>query len=237
MTPRQLQKLDQALRAFVGGLVAGMGRSERRDAMRQYVQGLLLDGERKSMEPMAARLIDDPSELVAMRQRLQECISVSRWDERDIFRQLARKIDAELPGVEALVIDDTGFPKKGKASVGVARQYSGTLGRTDNCQVATSLHLASEAGSGCIGLRLYLPETWTEDRARREKAGIPEEVLFETKWRLALRLVEDALAWGVQKHVVLADAGYGEVSEFRQRLTELGLVYVVGIPRNPPVSG
>ena len=127
MTPRQLQKLDQELRSFVGVLVAGMGRAERRDATRQYVQGLLLDGERKSMEPMASRLIDAPSELVAMRQRLQECISVSPWDEREIYRRLALKLEAEMPGVEAFVIDDTGFPKKGKASVGVARQYSGTL--------------------------------------------------------------------------------------------------------------
>lgn len=139
-----------------------------------YVQGLLLDGERKSMEPMASRLIDDPAELVAMRQRLQECISVSPWDERDVYRKLALKLEAEMPDVEALVIDDTGFPKKGKASVGVARQYSGTLGRTDNCQVATSLHLASEKGSGCIGFRLYLPESWTEDRERCRKAGVPD---------------------------------------------------------------
>jgi SRSO17 transposase len=231
MTPRQLQKLDQELRAFVGGLVAGMGRAERREAMRLYVQGLLLDGERKSMEPMAARLIDDPSELVAMRQRLQECISVSSWDEREVYRKLALKLEAEMPDVEALVIDDTGFAKKGKASVGVTRQYSGTLGRTDNCQVATSLHLASEKGSGCIGFRLYLPESWAEDRARREKAGVPDDVVFATKWRLALQMVEQALGWGVRKHVVLADAGYGEVTEFREGLAALGLTYVVGVPR------
>ena len=137
-----------------------------------------------------------------------------------------------MPDVEALVIDDTGFPKKGKASVGVARQYSGTLGRTDNCQVATSLHLASEKGSGCIGFRLYLPESWTEDRARCRKAGVPDDVVFETKWRLALQLVEQALSWGVRKHVVLADAGYGEVHDFREGLTALGLCYVVGVPRN-----
>ena len=196
-----------------------------------YVQGLLLDGERKSMEPMASRLIDDPSELTAMRQRLQECISVSPWDEREVYRKLALKLEAEMPDVEALVIDDTGFPKKGKASVGVARQYSGTLGRTDNCQVATSLHLASEKGSGCIGFRLYLPESWTEDRARRRKAGVPDDVVFETKWRLALQLVERALSWGLRKHVVLADAGYGEVTEFREGLAALGLTYVVGVPR------
>lgn len=229
MTPRQLQKLDQELRTFVAELIRGMGRPERREAMQSYIYGLLLDGERKSMEPIAARLVSDPSEVVAMRQRLQECISVSTWDERETFRRLALKLDAELPEVEALVVDDTGFPKKGKASVGVARQYSGTLGRVDNCQVATSLHLAGERGSGCIGLRLYLPSSWTDDRERCRRAHVPDTVEFEEKWRLALRLIDDALAWGVRKHVVLADCAYGDVGDFRDALTQRGLPYVLGV--------
>ena len=230
MTRLQLRKLDQALETFLDELTADMGRPERQRAMEAYVHGLLLDGERKSMQPMAARLVDDPDEAEALRQRMQECVSQTRWDERELFRRIARKVESDLPGVEALVVDDTGFAKKGEMSVGVARQYSGTLGRTDNCQVAVSLHLASEAGSACIGFRLYLPESWACDPVRCEKAKVPDDVDFETKWRISLGQVRDALSWGVRPHVVLADAGYGEVTAFRDGLTELGLKYVVGVP-------
>ena len=130
------------------------------------------------------------------------------------------------------VIDDTGFPKKGHLSVGVTRQYSGTLGRTENCQVATSLHVAGEKGSGCIGLRLYLPEAWTEDRARCDAAGVPNEIAFKKKWEIALELLDQAFAWGMPHMPVLADAGYGEGTEFRDELVTRGLRYVVGVPGN-----
>ena len=192
-----------------------MGRVERRAAMRNYVTGLLLDGERKSVEPMAARLVDAPEQIGAMRQRLLDCVGKSDWAETEVLRRLAMKLERELPGVEAFVIDDTGFPKKGELSVGVSRQYSGTLGRTDNCQVATSLHLAGEAGSGCIGFTVYLPEAWTDDRSRCRAAGVPEEIGFRRKWELALLQIDDALRWGFRPHIVLADAGYGDVGEFR----------------------
>src|SRR5512136_3401781 len=138
--------------------------------------GLLLDGERKSIEPIAARLVDDAAEIQPMRQRLQQAVVVADWPDEEMRRRLALKIDAELPGVEALVVDDTGFPKKGKHSVGVVRQYSGTLGRVDNCQVATSLHLAGERGSGCIGFSLYLGKEWTDDRARCRAVGVPDDI-------------------------------------------------------------
>ena len=164
-----------------------------------------------------------------MRQRLQECVSISTWSDKDMYARLALKIDRELPGIEAFVIDDTGFPKKGVHSVGVSRQYSGTLGRIDNCQVATSLHLAGEQTSACIGFRLYLPETWTSDLPRREKTGIPDAISFQEKWRIALDLLDDALHAGTRHHVVLADAGYGDISEFRTGLTKRKLDYVVGI--------
>jgi SRSO17 transposase len=156
-------------------------------------------------------------------------VTVSAWDEDELFRRVAMKIEAELPGIEAFVVDDTGFPKKGTHSVGVARQYSGTLGRTDNCQVAVSLHLAGEQGSSCIGMRLYLPEVWTDDRERCAKAGVPEEVKFKKKWCIALDRIDAALGWGVSHHLVLADAGYGDATEFRCGLTERGLLYAVGI--------
>ena len=121
-----------------------------------------------------------------MRQRLQQAVTVASWGDDELFRRIARKVDGELPGIEAFVVDDTGFPKKGRHSVGVARQYSGTLGRVDNCQVAVSLHLAGEAGSGCIGMRLFLPEAWTVDVGRRAAVGVPDDVVFEHKWQLAL---------------------------------------------------
>lgn len=219
MTPRALKQLDRELTAFLERLTTGMGRPERRAAMAQYVTGLLLDGERKSIEPIAARLVEDPSEVQAMRQRLQQCVVVSPWAAETIFARLARTLDRDLPDVTAFVIDDTGFPKKGRHSVGVARQYSGTLGRTDNCQVATSLHLAGERGSGCIGMRVYLPEAWTIDRARCQAAGVPDTIAFAPKWQHALTLLDAALEAGVRRHVVLADAAYGDVTAFRAALT------------------
>jgi SRSO17 transposase len=232
MTPQQLRKLDRELGEYIDWLTDGMGRPERREAMGLYLTGLLLDGSRKSIEPLAARLVDDSTEIEGMRQRLQQCVTVSKWAEAEVFRRIAKKVDAELPDIEALVIDDTGFPKKGEHSVGVARQYSGTLGRIDNCQVATSLHLAGERGSACIGLRLYLPEEWANDRRRRNKAGVPEDVTFESKWELAIHLIDQALDAGVRPHIVLADSGYGDSSEFRSALRTRGLDYAVGV-RHP----
>jgi SRSO17 transposase len=191
-------------------MVEGMGRRERRRALQDYLTGLLLEGGRKSIEPMAARLVEDEAHVEAMRQRLQQCVSAAGWSNWEMRRRLALKLQEQMPEVEALVVDDTGFAKKGAHSVGVARQYSGTLGRTDNCQVAVSLHLAGKRGSGCIGMRLYLPEEWVQDMERRRAAGVPEEVGFQRKWEIALTLVDDALEWGVRPYVVLADAGYGD---------------------------
>jgi SRSO17 transposase len=235
MKPTELRKLESELHEFLWEMFEGLGRRERLESMSWYVTGLLLDGERKSTEPMAARLVDHAGEVSGMRQRLQECVSISAWSEDVVLSRLATKIEAELPDVEALVIDDTGFPKKGKHSVGVQRQYSGTLGRRDNCQVATSLHLAGEQGSACIALRLYMPEPWCSDGERRLKAKVPADVVFLRKWEIALRQLDDAFRWGVRRHVVLADAGYGEVTEFRDGLDERKLHYVVGIPGEPVV--
>lgn len=229
MNRRALKKLDVELTKFLDEMFSGMGRRERLEAMRAYVSGLLLDGERKSVLPMAARLVDDEHEIQAMRQRLQECVSVSSWPVSKVWRRLALHVERELPGVEAFVIDDTGFPKKGTHSVGVQRQYSGTLGRIDNCQIAVSTHLAGEYGSACIGMDLYLPESWASDKARRTKAGVPGEVEFREKWRIALTQLDRALDAGLRKHVVLADAGYGDITEFREQVTARGLPWMVGI--------
>jgi SRSO17 transposase len=240
MTPHALKKLDRELSAFIAEMTDAMGRPERRAAMGHYITGLLLDGERKSVQPMASRLVHDPAEADAMRQRLADCVSSSPWSDAELMRRLALKFERDLPGNEVFVIDDTGFPKKGHLSVGVHRQYSGTLGRTENCQVATSLHVAGEQGSGCIGLRLYLPEAWTDDRKRCAAAGVPEETEFKKKWEIALHLLDQALSWGLEKKPVLADSGYGEVTEFRDALVQRGLRYVVGVPGNhliwPPGS-
>lgn len=229
MTPKEMARLDRELREYIESMTQDMGRPERRQAMSLYVTGLLLDGERKSIEPMAARLVEDARQIPAMRQRLQQCVVTSPWSDDEMFGRLARKLEQGLPGNKAFVVDDTGFPKKGTHSVGVQRQYSGTLGRTDNCQVATSLHLASERGSGCIGFRLYLPEVWIDDRARRRSVDIPDDVEFRRKWQIALAQIDDALSWGVRKHVVLADAGYGDAAEFRDGLSSRGLRYIVGV--------
>ena len=236
MTPNQLRKLDRELTGFLDEMIAGMGRPERRAAMRHYIMGLLLDGERKSVQPMAARLVKDEVDADAMRQRLQDCVSLSRWSDEELLRRLALKFDRELPGVEAFVVDDTGFAKKGEYSVGVARQYSGTLGRTDNCQVAVSLHVAGAHGSGCIAMRLYLPqEEWASNQQRRSAAGVPEAVEFRTKWEISLAQLDVALSAGVDPHVVLADAGYGEATEFRTGLEQRGLHYVVGVSGVPTI--
>jgi SRSO17 transposase len=240
VTPKQLRKLEDKLTDFVDEMTVDLGRPERRRAMGWYVSGLLLDGERKSIQPMAARLVTDDREAEAMRQRLQQCVVVSGWDEEEVRRRLARKVDDELPDIEAFVIDDTGFPKKGKHSVGVHRQYSGTLGRTDNCQVATSLHLVGGSGSAMIGMQLYLPKAWTDDRQRCQRAGVPTEVAFQTKGQIALQLLDRALSWGVRKHVVLMDAGYGDSPDFRDAVRDRGLHHIAAVASNhlvwPPGS-
>jgi SRSO17 transposase len=235
MRPSQIKKLERELGEYITSMTVDLGRPERRRAMGWYLTGLLLDGERKSIEPMAARLVGDTAETEAMRQRLQQCVSISDWSDRELLGRLACKLDGELPGVEAFVLDDTGHPKKGRHSVGVARQYSGTLGRTDNCQVAVSLHLAGEQGSGCIAYDLYLPEQWASDLNRRRGVGVPEEVVFRPKWQIALQQIDVALQHGVRRHVVLADAGYGEITDFREGLVERGLTYLVGVNGQPIV--
>jgi len=235
MNRRELARLDRDLSEYLDTMLAGMGRVERVAAMRSYVTGLLLEGERKSIAPMAARLVDSTAEVEAMRQRLQQAVVIASWSDDEMFGRLGSKVDAELPGIEAFVVDDTGFAKKGSHSVGAARQYSGTLGRVDNCQVAVSLHLAGEAGSACVGFGLYLPTEWTDDAARCAKAGVPSTVGFRKKHEISLAQIDRAIAAGIRRHVVLADAGYGESGWYRDELTERGLRYVVAVNGIPVV--
>lgn len=212
-----------------------MGRSERREALAMYVQALLLDGERKSMVPLASRLINDESQIEAVRQRMQGAVNVAEWDSNIVFQRVAKEATRQLAGVNAWVVDDTGFVKKGTHSAGVQRQYSGTLGRVDNCQVATSLHLASDEAGICIGMQLYLSPLWCDDAERRTKAAIPQAVEFRKKWQIALGQIDTAVQWGLEKRPVLADAGFGDCAEFRNELHQRGLHYVVGIAERTSV--
>ena len=224
MTASEIEKCRNRLEQFLGDLLEPLGRSERRQWSSVYVRGLLLDGERKSIEPMAARL---PEGNV---QALQQLIGQSPWPWAPVWERLARRMTAELAPDPVWVLDDTGFPKQGRHSVGVERQYSGTLGKTANCQVAVSLHQVGPEESTILGWRLYLPESWIQDAERRAEAGIPGAVGFRTKGQLALELIDEALAWGLRGGVVLADTAYGEVTEFREGLEARQRPYVVGIP-------
>jgi SRSO17 transposase len=224
MTESEIEKCRERLEQFLAGLLEPQGRRERRHWSSVYVRGLLLDSGRKSIEPLAARL---PEGNV---QAMQQLIGQSPWPWTPIWQRLAQRMTAELMPDPVWVIDDTGFPKQGHHSVGVARQYSGTLGKTANCQVAVSLHQTGTEESVILGWRLYLPESWTEDPQRRAEAGIPAEVKFLTKWQLALELIDEARGWGLRCGVVLADAGYGESTEFRQELETRQLPYALGIP-------
>lgn len=223
MTASEIDRCRKRLEQFLTDLLEPLGRRERRQWSSVYVRGLLLDGERKSIEPMAARL---PEGNV---QAMQQLIGQSPWAWAPVWQRLAQRMTAELAPDPVWVIDDTGFPKQGRSSVGVERQYSGTLGKTANCQVAVSLHQAGREESTILGWRLYLPERWTGDAERRAEAGIPETVEFRTKWQLALELIDEALAWGLRAGVVLADAAYGEVTEFRDGLEARKRPYAVGV--------
>jgi SRSO17 transposase len=223
MTEDQIAKCRPRLERFLLDLLEPIGRSERRHWGDVYVRGLLRDGERKSIKPMAARLPDGNV------QAMQQFIGQSPWEWQEVWARLGRRMTAELEPDSAWVVDGAGFPKQGEDSVGVDLQYSATLGKTASCQVAVSLHHVGEQGSAVLGWRLYLPESWAKDKERRQTAGVPEEVVFKEKWELALDLIDEVRDWGVPDRIVLADAGCGEATEFRDALEERDLGYVVGV--------
>jgi SRSO17 transposase len=203
-------------------MLTPLGRKERRHWGCLYVRGLLLDGERKSIGAMLPRLPD------ASQQSLQQFVSQSPWPWHQLWQRLAIKLSRAFTAT-AWIIDATGFPKQGSHSVGVHRQYSGTLGKKGNCQVAVSLHQAGPQGSSALGWRLYLPQVWAADQQRRTKAGVPNEVAFRKKWELALELIDQAVEWSLTPRVVLADAGYGDITDFRRGLQKRNLAYAVGV--------
>ena len=232
--------------AYADGLASVLGRSERAAGLKAYCTGLMLPLERKSVEPLAASTA--PGRVSAQHQSLMHFVSASPWSDEKLLAKVREQV---LPGIEAhgpieaWIIDDTGFRKKGRHSVGVARQYLGEIGKQDNCQVAVSLSLANAWASLPVALRLYLPKAWAQDGARRKVAGVPEEIGFATKPQIALEQIRRACEAGLPPGVVLMDAGYGVDARLRLGVTGLGLAYVAGVqgdtlvfaPGHQPAAG
>lgn len=252
MTPGELAAVRGRLEEFAAEMFALLARRDQRDKGVTYVRGLLLDGRRKSMQPMAARLGVD-------HQGLQQFVSSSTWAVEPVRERLARRV-VEVVAPDAWVVDDTGFAKDGTASPGVARQYSGTLGKVGNCQIGVSISAVTDAASCPLNWRLFLPEGWDDAcastpeaaaaiRDRRTRAGIGDDARHREKWRLALDMLDELGGWGLAPPVVVADAGYGDTAEFRDGITARGGHYVVqvqgvlsahaadAVPEVPPYSG
>jgi SRSO17 transposase len=227
---------------YVDGLASVLGHADRVGPLRDYCTGLILPGERKSVEPMAAKTA--PARAAAQHQSLLHFVGVASWSDEKV---LAKVREMVLPAmerqgpIEAWIIDDTGFPKQGKHSVGVQHQYCGQLGKEANCQVAVSLSIANHSASLPVAYRLYLPKEWSTDRARRNKAGVPRDIRFKTKPEIALEQIRWACESGLPRGVALIDGAYGTDSRLRTGMTALGVSYVVGIQPKilvwPPGTG
>src|ERR1043166_176127 len=222
---------DVRFAAYVAALVDVIGHADRATPLRDYCTGLLMPAARKSVEPIAA--VTAPARGAAQHQSLLHFVGQAPWSDAAVLTKVRDLVLPAIEGtgpIEAWIIDDTGFPKKGRHSVGVARQYCGQLGKRDNCQIAVSLSLANHAASLPIAWRLYLPLEWTADAARRTAVGIPETVGLLTKPEIALEQIRAAHAAGVPRGVVLMDAGYGSNTRLREEIGALGLAYIAGIP-------
>jgi SRSO17 transposase len=221
---------ERRFRQYVERLADALGHADRREPLRAYLTGLCLPGERKSIEPMAARV--DPRHVAARYQSMHHFVASAPWEASAVLRVARDWVLAPMARhgpVGAWIVDDTAFPKKGQHSVGVARQYCGVLGKQENCQVAVSVSAANDAVSVPVAYELYLPESWAHDRARRRRAGVPAELAFRPKWQIALAQILALQAEGLPPAPVGADAAYGDVTAFRDRLTAAGLPYVVGV--------
>ena len=236
MKNAHLPNIEARFRAYAEKLSTALGHADRVEPFQAYCTGLLLPVERKSIEPMAAQLA--PGQVSAKHQSLHHFVAKSSWRDAAVMRAVQ---DYALPKMQsqgpilAWIVDDTGFPKKGKHSVGVARQYCGQLGKQDNCQVAVSVSVATAYASLPVAYRLYLPEKWVEDSHRRQQAGIPAEVAFQTKPEIALDQLRTLALSEAPRGVVLADAGYGNDSDFRAGVRSLDLLYVLGIQKSTTV--
>jgi SRSO17 transposase len=253
-----MNQVRPRLEAFAADMLGGLPRSDQRAKGELYLRGLMLDGKRKSMQPMAARLGVD-------HQQLQQFVTSSTWDHVEVRKRVAQWAD-EFIEPEAYVIDDSGFPKDGTDSPGVARMYSGTLGKVGNCQIGVSVHAVTDWASAAINWQLFMPRSWddtttteadtvAEITRRRGRCKIPDQVRHREKWRLALDMLDQITGeerdggWGLPERSVVADAGYGDITEFRLGLQERGLRYVVAVkgttsaypaaaaPSAPPYTG
>ncbi|OIQ79304.1 transposase DDE domain protein [mine drainage metagenome] len=222
--------LEARFERYCDVMVATMQHADREQPGRWYLKGLVLPGGRKSVEPMAARV--QPQRVRSAHQSMHHLVAEAHWSDEALLAAVAGEVLPKLVRDDEpvwWVVDDTGFPKKGKHSVGVARQYCGQTGKQDNCRVAVTLTLATHEGSLPLAFRLYLPREWADDGARCESAGVPEEVSFATKPELAWRQIEAALQAGYPRGTVLADAAYGDETAWREKLAGRGLTYAVGV--------
>lgn len=221
---------EKRFAAYTDSLARAAGHADRTVPRKAYCTGLLLPGERKSVEPIAARLA--PENVQRTHQSLHHLVADAPWSDEVVLGCVRAHVLTAMKQdgpVVAWIVDDTGFPKKGTHSVGVARQYCGQVGKQDNCQVAVSLSVASSHASLPIAWRLYLPEIWAKDRERRKTAGIPSGIEFQTKPVIALAQIRQAVEQEIPVAPVLADAAYGNDSQFREGLTDLELLYAVGV--------
>jgi SRSO17 transposase len=226
LSERELARVRGRLVEFSEEMFASMRRKDQRRWGEVYLRGLMLDGKRKSIEPMAARLADGDE------QCLQQFVNQSPWDPVAVRRAVAVRMSSEL-APEAWVVDDTGFPKFGKRSVGVARQYSGALGKVGNCQIGVSINAASENASCPLNWRLFVPQEWDEDsvwnQERRTQARLPDDVHHVEKWRLGLVMIDELIGWGITPPVIVGDGAYGGATEFRSGLEQRGLDYLLDV--------
>lgn len=239
MSPRRKpdsSRMPDRLQAYLDGLTQVAGHADRVVPIENYTKGLLLSIERKSVEPMAARLA--PGRVRQMHQSLHHIVAEAAWSDEGVLRQVREQVLPAMTSRQKLaawIVDDSGFPKKGTHSVGVARQYCGQLGKQENCRVAVSVSLATEQASLPAAYRLYLPQLWANDRERREQAGVPAEIRFQTKPEIALEQIRSLVKEDVPRGVVLADAAYGNDHDFREGLEALELSYAVGIQSSTTV--
>jgi SRSO17 transposase len=224
LTPAELAAVGGRLEAFADDIFESLPRTDQRARGQCYLRGLLLDGRRKSIQPMAARLGE------VHYQALHHFVATSPWDPGPVRRRLAERLIGAL-GPTAWVVDDTGFPKDGPCSVGVQRQYTGTLGKRANCQLGVSVNAITEHASCPLDWRLFVPERWDEDAmaTRRAACHLPQDIHHRPKWQLVLDMLDELGGWELGPPVLLADSAYGEVGEFRWGLDARQVPYVVEV--------
>ena len=222
--------LEGRFEQYCESIVGALGHADRRMPAQWYLKGLMLPGQRKSVEPMAARV--HPEDVRSAHQSMHHLVSTSDWEDAAVLGTVAQQVAPQLVKADEnrwWILDDTGHAKKGTKSVGVSRQYCGRLGKTDNCQIAVSLSLASDRGSIPVAYRMYLPQEWTDDPKRCGAAGVPQHIQFQTKGQIARDQIAAALEQGLPRGIVLGDAAYGDEADFRDWLIEQALDYALAV--------